>query len=824
MPREAGHFDAGRKLMKGKGVATLDDAEQLVLACPVCGQRFDGDEIECPRDRVSLVAVQSETFLPGSTFADRFELQELLGQGGMGSVYKARQRFTGQIVAIKMLHAGRDQQTYLRFKQEGKAASALKHPNIATVLDFGIADSGQAYLVMEFVEGMSLEQAIDTTLRMPVERCLKIFIQVCDALLEAHEHGIVHRDLKPSNIMLTQASNGHETIKLVDFGVAKMLAPDEFADGPKLTMTGEVFGSPAYMSPEQCTGRQIDHRSDIYAMGCVMYETLTRTPAFLGENRIEVMYKQMNEMPKDFRAVAPNLKINPDLEKIVFKALAKEPDQRFYSIAHLKEDLIRVSRNLTPLHLKGFRMHTSSGAILTRRAQTLIVVSVIGFLLTVGAFAFTFGAGVSFVNTHYLSPGDEADAENRYKEAEQLYSDGIKEAERIPFGDACVAVAVDRLGTFYQRHKEYDKAEQVFRRALKLRQGNYWTGKLELAEELNNVAYQLFMEKKLDEAAPLYEQAVKIFDAAKRTPRPQKFAACLRNYAALLKAQGKETEALQLEEKAAVVEKRPAEKNSPLDWFFYKPWPSVELAIEHSAPGTLNSYDTLPSELDQKAYPITADDIKFGEQQLEAMLRDRPQMSRFIRKGDSVWVWVSRQFAGEHTGCRYYWYGGRDLALFRHTIACNNGGRHFIAVAPRRTKDTADAEPNRMWAGFIFECFNIRNNDRFTRLYADIFDRKVSREDYINVCAILEYNALKESSNFYKTTWAPHLKALGITADSSFWRADLAPTYIEFITDYRRASWYLAYFAEQYDAAIAKLILRSRWVDARAHCADRPVH
>lgn len=549
-----------------------DTEKKVVLACPVCGERFNGDEIECPGDRVALVAVDSETFLPGSTFADRFELRELLGSGGMGAVYKARQRFTGQTVAIKMLHAGRDQQGYLRFKQEGKAASALKHPNIATVLDFGIADSGQAYLVMEFIEGMSLEQAIDTTLRLPVDRCLQIFIQVCDALLEAHARGIVHRDLKPSNIMLTQSSTGTETIKLVDFGVAKMMAPDELVDGPKLTTTGEVFGSPAYMSPEQCTGRQVDHRTDIYAMGCVMYETLTRVPAFLAENRIEVMFKQMNEMPKEFRAVVPSLKINSDLEKIVFKALAKEPGQRFQPVAQLKEDLIRVSRNLTPLHLKGFRMPTSAGAaLLTRRAQTLIVLSGLGFFLTVGALTFTFGAGVSFVHTHYLSPGDEADAQSRYKEAELLYIDGIKEAERIPFGDACVGVAIDRLGTFYQRHQEYAKAEQVFRRALKVRRSNYWTGKLELAEELNNVAYQLFMQKKLDEAVPFYAAAVKIYDTAKRMPHPQKFAACLRNYAALLREQGKETEAAQMEQKAALVEKRPPEKNSPLDWFFYKP-------------------------------------------------------------------------------------------------------------------------------------------------------------------------------------------------------------------------------------------------------------
>jgi serine/threonine protein kinase len=274
----------------------------------------------------------------GAMIDRKYELLSLLGTGGMSAVYKARHAFMRNIVAVKLMHPRllSDTQSIKRFQQEARAASRLKHPNAITVYEFGIS-GGQPYLVMDYLEGLSCADMIKKEGRIDVERCLSIFIQACDALADAHERGIIHRDLKPSNIMIIKESGDDCFVKVVDFGIAKIVS--EGGESLKLTNTGEVFGSPLYMSPEQCMGQNLDPRSDIYSMGCLMYEALTGRTPFTGKNVLETILKQTSEPAPGLGAIEGDVRVVQKLDAIVLKCLAKAPEQRYQSMNELRADL-----------------------------------------------------------------------------------------------------------------------------------------------------------------------------------------------------------------------------------------------------------------------------------------------------------------------------------------------------------------------------------------------------------------------------------------------------------------------------------------------------
>ncbi len=306
--------------------------------CVACGEEFTSDLSVCPKDGTPLTKLQTSGLI-GSVLGDRYEILSLIGDGAMGQVYRARHKLLKRIVAVKMLHqnliAGAS--ALKRFQKEAELASALNHPNILTVHDFGVTDEGSPYLVMAFLEGKSLAEATAGGKSLELKRAIHIFKQVCQGLGHAHEHGVVHRDLKPSNIMLVKLDDDPDFVKIVDFGIAKLLAPGESTDN--LTRTGEVFGSPPYMSPEQCRAKEVDARSDIYAMGCLMYRTVSGVQPISGNDLIEYLYKHVNETPASFSIVAPELNIPAQLEEVIFKAMAKAPEDRFQSMAELKAAL-----------------------------------------------------------------------------------------------------------------------------------------------------------------------------------------------------------------------------------------------------------------------------------------------------------------------------------------------------------------------------------------------------------------------------------------------------------------------------------------------------
>lgn len=305
-----------------------------------CGKEFAPAMIICPDDDTLLTPVLVDTLI-GTTLADKYQIIEKLGSGGMGLVYKAKHSLMKRMVAIKLMlpQFAASATALKRFRQEAQAASHLNHPNILKVYDFGVTPQGLPYLVMDLLEGTNLSAELTVKNFLPIDRALNIFVQTCAALSHAHQKGVIHRDLKPGNIMMVEYDGQHDVVQIVDFGMAKILT-DMDGDTEELTKTGEVFGSPMYMSPEQCMGRELDARSDIYSLGCVMYRTLTGKPAVAGASAMECFNKHATAVPASFADVAPELMLPPSLEAIVFKAMAKEIDDRYESMSELRDQLM----------------------------------------------------------------------------------------------------------------------------------------------------------------------------------------------------------------------------------------------------------------------------------------------------------------------------------------------------------------------------------------------------------------------------------------------------------------------------------------------------
>ncbi len=280
--------------------------------------------------------------LAGTLLASRYEFLEVLGEGGLGLVFKAMHPMMEKLVAIKMLHSHQLQNESIeRFKREAKAVSRLDHHNIITIHDFGVTERGQPYMVMEFIEGNSLADLIAETGALPLDLALDLSIQACDGISHAHEMGILHRDIKSSNIMLKQYSGRNPVVKILDFGFAKL--KDQEAKTPiELTQLGQVFGSPPYMSPEQVRGKSLDECSDLYSLGCVIYESLTGCPPHMGESSMDVMLKHLEEPVAPLRELRPDLNLPEDLEPIISKALDKNPSDRYQTLNELKSELERV--------------------------------------------------------------------------------------------------------------------------------------------------------------------------------------------------------------------------------------------------------------------------------------------------------------------------------------------------------------------------------------------------------------------------------------------------------------------------------------------------
>ena len=288
-----------------------------------------------PRDEVEDPAARLGEVLGA------YRLLDVLGKGGMGFVYRAEHVKLGREVALKLLRAdyARRRESVIRFFQEAKTVNRVRHRNIVDVTDFVELDDGTTYIIMELLRGQSLGKWARTGIDLP--RALGVLVQICDGLGAAHAVGVIHRDLKPDNVVVTPVGDGSELVKLLDFGVAKLVNRDDEDLGFQ-TAAGSVIGTPAYMSPEQAGGMAVDPRSDIYSLGAIMYELFCGVPPFRGRSFGEYVRKHLTEQP-----VLPHLtpggeNVPEALEALIMRCLAKEPDHRFGHILELRDGILRL--------------------------------------------------------------------------------------------------------------------------------------------------------------------------------------------------------------------------------------------------------------------------------------------------------------------------------------------------------------------------------------------------------------------------------------------------------------------------------------------------
>lgn len=340
----------------------------MSLICPTCRATYPEGSEYCPEDESDLLPEEAfanaELNLEPGTMIGEYRIEGKLGEGSFGSVYAGIQPLIGKKVAIKLLHKRMSSEPGIvsRFIDEARAVNKIGHRNIIDVFSFGVYNGSQHYFVMEFCEGMTLGQLLQQKKRLTPSEALPILRGIADGLDAAHQAGVTHRDLKPDNVFLVRIKDNQYFPKLLDFGVAKLAKED----GAQKTATGVAIGTPRYMSPEQCRGKKVDHRTDIYALGCVAHEMLTGKPVFDADSTVDLLFKHMTEQPPAMSSILPNLPA--ELDAPILEMLAKRPQGRPNSAGaaiNAFADAIRIVRASKP----SIPPPTSTGSANTLRAS-----------------------------------------------------------------------------------------------------------------------------------------------------------------------------------------------------------------------------------------------------------------------------------------------------------------------------------------------------------------------------------------------------------------------------------------------------------------------
>ena len=309
--------------------------------CPEDGAPLQAD----PTVAITRPVVDS---LLGRTLDEKYRLDERLGTGGMGTVYRATHLLIDRPVAIKVLNSRyvEDEAAQVRFRREARAAGRLQHANAVTVTDFGTTSDGLVYIVMELLEGQTLRDVLAREAPLDVARSVSIMLQISSAVGAAHAAGIIHRDLKPANIFIVQRKDAPPFVKVLDFGIAKLAAEalDDDDDPQTLTQVGAMIGTPRYMSPEQCDGAHLTPAADVYSLGIILYEMLTGTTPFNGTSPLAIAIKHSSQIPRNPREFVAT--IPPALEAVALRALEKKPEDRPANAEAFRQELYAVAERL----------------------------------------------------------------------------------------------------------------------------------------------------------------------------------------------------------------------------------------------------------------------------------------------------------------------------------------------------------------------------------------------------------------------------------------------------------------------------------------------
>lgn len=319
-----------------------------MATCPSCKGDFEASF--CPRDGHRLI----ESPVPVPVLGDRYRLLRKIGEGAMGEVFEAEHVLLHRKVAVKLLQRriAADPEARARLQREARSTTGLAHPNVVDTIDFGFAE-GQAFLVMEWLDGENLDVRM-TRGPLDIATALDVAAQACAGLAAAHDRGVIHRDLKPANLFLTRDHRGELLLKVLDFGIAKLALHET-----KLTATGVLIGTPNYMAPEQAEGGLIDARTDVYAMGVILYEMLTGTVPFIGETPLAVLHQHTSRLPILPSARAPDRGISDALDMLVMRCLSKLPDDRFATMHELAAAIALIRGTGAPA---GLSAHNGPGA------------------------------------------------------------------------------------------------------------------------------------------------------------------------------------------------------------------------------------------------------------------------------------------------------------------------------------------------------------------------------------------------------------------------------------------------------------------------------
>lgn len=353
--------------------------------CPRCGMVVSAKTARCPQDGTDLLVNDDKEVLADATLAHKYEFVKQIGEGGMGAVFEVRHRMMHKPMAIKIIHNSMNSPSGLkRFKREAETAMLLRHPGIVAVHDFGISEHNQAFIVMDYVAGEALQTWVHQHGPLQLQPAVQMFERLADALQHAHEQGIIHRDIKPANIMVEGQPDGKLQARIVDFGIAKVYA--DATDGT-LTATGEVVGSPVYMSPEQMAGTELQAVSDVYSLGATLFFALTGRAPHQADNVMQIMHKKMFEAPPRLRDC---IKADyPDsLDDLFHRALARDAERRYKSMAQMREALLAVAADLRAGVKGGRRSSASNNPARTvkqfKLPHPVVMVSAIAIAMIVG--------------------------------------------------------------------------------------------------------------------------------------------------------------------------------------------------------------------------------------------------------------------------------------------------------------------------------------------------------------------------------------------------------------------------------------------------------